>query len=109
MSIPDSLAYLRCDINYYARQSEFEISPSLYKDCKGVWLDEFFEHWITSEIIEGHLKNNKDVCIVSPELHGRNKNEEWADYKKFINKYSSQSLTLCTDTPEEALKYFYEN
>lgn len=109
MSIPDTLGYMKRDIKYFSRQSEFEIMPSLYKECKGVWLDEFVNHWITPEIIDEHLKINKLVCIVSPELHGRNNIQEWANYKNFITNQFSENLILCTDNPEDAKKYFYED
>lgn len=109
MSIPDTLGYIKREINYFSRQSEFEIMPSLYKNCRGVWLDEFVNHWITSEIIEDHLKNDKLVCIVSPELHGRNNIQEWLNYKNFITNQFSDNLILCTDKPEDAKKYFYED
>ena len=92
-----------------SRQSEFEIMPSLYKECRGVWLDEFTNHWITPEIIEDHLKINKLVCIVSPELHGRNNIQEWLNYKNFITNQFSDNLILCTDNPEDAKKYFLIN
>ena len=49
------------------------------------------------------------VCIVSPELHGRNNTREWANYKNFITNQFSDNLILCTDNPEEAKKYFYED
>ena len=109
MSIPDTLGYMKRDINYFSRQSEFEIMPSLYKECKGVWLDEFTNHWITPEIIKNHLEINKLVCIVSPELHGRNNIQEWLNYKNFITNQFSDNLILCTDNPEDAKKYFYED
>lgn len=109
MSIPDTLGYVKKEINFFSRQSEYELTPILYKECNGVWLDEFLTHWITSEIIEDHLKKNKVVCIVSPELHGRNNTREWANYKNFITNQFSDNLILCTDNPEEAKKYFYED
>lgn len=109
MSIPDTLGYMKRDIKYFSRQSDFEIIPSLYKECRGVWLDEFVNHWITPEIIEEHFKKNKFVCIVSPELHGRNNIQEWANYKNFITNQFSENLILCTDNPEDAKKYFYED
>lgn len=109
MSIPDTLGYIKKEIKYFSRQSEFEIMPSLYKECRGVWLDEFVNHWITPEIIKDHLKINKLVCIVSPELHGRNNIQEWANYKNFITNQFSENLILCTDNPEDAKKYFYED
>ena len=71
MSVPDTLGYLKKGINFYTRQSEYEINPPLYKKSKGVWMDEFLQHWITKETINNHINNGKSVCIVSPELHKR--------------------------------------
>lgn len=50
---------------------------------------------ITKEVIEKHIKNNKQICIVSPDLHKR----EWQHYKIIDN------LMICTDYPE----IFYMN
>lgn len=109
MSIPDTIGYLKRGMNFFSRQSEIEKIPSLYEECNGVWLDEFNSHWITSELIEEHLNIGKKVCIVSPELHGRNNKKEWYNYKHFLNNQYIDNLILCTDNPEEAKIYFYEN
>jgi hypothetical protein len=109
MSIPDTIGYIKKGINFFTRQSEYETIPALYEESKGIWMDEFNSHWITSKIILDHLKNNKFVCVVSPELHKRNNTQEWINYKKIINNPLSKNLVLCTDNPEVAKKYFYEN
>ena len=109
MSTPDTLKYMNMGINFFSRQSEFEVTPSLYNQCSGILLDEFVNHWITPDILENHLKKNKLVCIVSPELHGRSNLKEWEQYKNFITNQFSDNLILCTDKPEEAKKYFYED
>ena len=109
MSIPDTIGYIKTGINFFTRQSEYENIPALYEESKGVWLDEFNSHWITSKIIIDHILNNKIVCIVSPELHKRRNVQEWVDYKIITNNPLSENLLLCTDNPEIAKKYFYEN
>jgi len=106
MSVPDGLGYLRSGINTFTRQSEFESQPSFYHDVKGVWMDEFREHWISEEQILKHIDNEKQVCIVSPELHGRKYKSEWLDYKKVEKKMSASGLMICTDKPIEAKEFF---
>ena len=74
----------------------------------GVWVDGFWSYdWITEELLQGHIKNNKMVCIVSPELHG------FSDYKQFWEKLKKyhidfDKIMICTDFPDEARSYFYE-
>lgn len=106
MSIPDTLVYQRNKINYYTRQSEYEITPSIYDEAKGVWLDEFHSHWITNEIIKDHLNNNKSVCIVSPELHKRTYLDEWNNYRKHYDFINNPDVNICTDKPLEAKNFF---
>ena len=66
MAVPDGLAYINRGLMTYTRQSEFESTPAYYEIAQGVWLDEFFSHWITDEVIEQHLAIGKSICIVSP-------------------------------------------
>jgi len=106
MSVPDALSYLKNRLNVFTRQSEYENSPSYYDLAKGVWLDEFHRHWITGEIIEGHIRNGKKVAIVSPELHGRPHEAEWEDYKEVFHRIGTDNLMLCTDFPDLARQYF---
>jgi glycerophosphoryl diester phosphodiesterase len=105
MSIPDSLSYINCHINFFLRQSEIESDMSLYDKSVGIWLDSFYSSWFDGEIIANHLTNEKKVCIVSPELHGRDYSELWSTLKK-LNFIDSNEIILCTDIPDEANKYF---
>lgn len=109
MAVPDMMGYVKNGLKVYTRQSEFEALPVLYESAYGVWLDEFETHWISESVIFEHIKNGKRVCIVSPELHGRSYQKEWADYKIIDNKIDSDMLMLCTDKPDEAKEYFNEN
>lgn len=103
MSVPDGLGYIRSGLRTFTRQSEYEATPAFYEAAQGVWLDEFFTHWIGDSIIQAHLKSKKDVCIVSPDLHKRPVKKEWAHYKEIsCDLDTNANLMICTDMPEEA-------
>ena len=106
MSVPDALQYLNHDIMAFTRESEYEKFPSFYDQSIGIWLDEFESHWINKEVIETHIKNNKTICIVSPELHKREYNQAWADYKKIEQSLGINNIMICTDYPETAQSFF---
>lgn len=106
MSLPDALGYVKLGLKMFSRQSEYEREPYLYKEADGVWLDEFYQHWIDENIILQHLQEKKKVCIVSPELHNRNYKEEWDHYRHIINKFGLENIMLCTDFPGEAKTFF---
>lgn len=108
MSVPDGLGYLKNDLNVFTRQSEYETEPSYYNSAIGIWLDEFHGHWITKTIIETHIKNKKQICIVSPDLHKRSYMSEWMHYKEMEKELGINNLMLCTDFPEEAKEFFSE-
>lgn len=108
MSVPDGLGYLKNDLNVFTRQSEYEKEPSFYNESTGIWLDEFQGHWITKEVIESHVKNQKQICIVSPDLHKREYKAEWGHYKLIEKELGINNLMLCTDYSEEAKEFFSE-
>lgn len=105
MSIPDMLSYIKLDLPVFTRLSEVEKEPIWLEYAKGIWLDAFSYNWFNSETIETLLRNNKQVCIVSSELHQREYAELWNILKPFKN---SSSLMLCTDLPEHAKEFFGE-
>lgn len=107
MAVPDAISYYRKGLrNIYSRQSEYELEPSFYGLCSGVWLDEFEEEWITQDVIKHHLKNQKKLCIVSPELHKKqNHLSRWQFYKS-LNL--GNNLSICTDYPDQANSFFNE-
>ena len=107
MSIPDTVKYVEHNLKVYTRVSEYEKVPSFYKQSEGVWMDEFYEHWINFESISQHVINNKKVCIVSPELHNRSYKKEWSQYKNIEKKLRTE-LMICTDFPLEAQNFFNE-
>lgn len=108
MSVPDGLGYLKHNIKVYTRESEYEIEPAFYNESTGIWIDEFHGHWVTKELIEKHIKNNKKICLVSPDLHKREYKKEWQHYKEIEKELNIDNLMICTDYPEIAKNFFYE-
>lgn len=108
MSIPEQIVYEKQNFIFYTRHSDVEPHCVQYESAQGVWLDSFYDDaWLTSEIIWKHLNNGKKVCIVSPELHGKEYHSTW---KMLLaeNLHQNPDVMLCTDVPEKAKEYFYE-
>ena len=108
MSVPDGLQYLKQNIKSFTRESEYETVPSFYDEAYGVWLDEFQGHWINKEVIKTHIENNKQICIVSPDLHKREYKKEWQHYKQIEKELGINNLMICTDYPKKAKEFFNE-
>lgn len=106
MSIPDGLQYIKNNIKSFTRESEYEKMPSFYDEACGIWLDEFQGHWIDKEVIKKHIENNKQICIVSPDLHKREYQKEWQHYKEIETELGISNLMICTDYPEVAKEFF---
>ncbi len=105
MTVPDTIGYIKQGIRFYSRQSEYEPNPAFYDDCAGIWLDAFHNTWYSNKLIEDHLDQNKQVAIVSPELHKRDHLSLWEKLKK-DGLHHSNNVLLCTDIPEEAVVFF---
>ncbi len=103
MSIPEQVVYRRMGIPFFARQSEIEVSPVMYEDAYGIWMDEWEQGWITADIINGHLARGKIVGVISPEIHGHDNQRLWDE----LRKVKSDRLMLCTDIPGKAEQVFY--
>lgn len=105
MSIPDTLGYLKNEMNVFIRQSEYENNLPFYKDVKGIWLDSFKNIWYNKSTILNHLSNNKIIAIVSADLHQRDYLSHWRIIKEWgIDKL--ENIILCTDFPLKANNYF---
>lgn len=105
MSVPQMVEYADMGLTYFTRQSEWEPCPVLYERAAGVWVDGFQgDGWITEELINGHLQRGKRVCLVSPELHGRDPAGFWERLAAF--RVDCGGLLLCTDRPDEAKRFF---
>ncbi len=101
MSIPDMRSYLRLGLPVLTRQSEIEPDPVFCDEAAGVWLDAFTSEWYPDSLVAGYLERGKIVCMVSPELHGREHRRFWDRISRwpFLD---SPELHLCTDFPKEA-------
>lgn len=123
MAIPDMLAYLRCGMRCFSRQSEFE-TPLIFGEnsvetasgrivqkeigpTQGIWLDSFSPIWYSPSLVRDHLLSGLDVCLVSPELHGRDPYPWWDEINAFLETaqlptgQTIGNLMLCTDYPHK--------
>lgn len=105
MSVPDTLQQLAAGNPVYARQSEYESVPALVDRAAGVWLDGFAGEWWTPETVADWTRRGKSVCVVSPELHGREYRPAWETLHRASIPPPGRVL-LCTDRPEEAADCF---
>lgn len=105
MSIPDTLSYLRNDMNFLIRESEYEKDLPFYPLATGIWLDCFEGEWMTKVDITKHLDAGKLVCLVSPDLHKREYKSFWANLADW-GLHKNDSLMICTDYPEVARLFF---
>jgi glycerophosphoryl diester phosphodiesterase len=101
MAVPDALGWLRAGVPTFTRQSELERDPAFYDQAAGIWLDAFYGDWWTPDVIAGHLTAGKQVCIVSPELHGRDPSDAWNRLAAATFR-DDPRLMICTDYPEQA-------
>lgn len=97
MSIPEQVVYRKRKFNYFTRLSEYEKEPVLAEEALGIWMDEWEESWITEQVIREYLDKGKYVSIISPEIHGRNRDRLW----NIISRIEDDRLLLCTDVPGE--------
>ena len=101
MSIPETIGYLKSGLPTYMRLSEYESYCELHQNSDGIWLDAFkTDWWVGATEI---FRSEKNICVVSPELHGRDELEAW----RFLKRLDSNSnLYICTDHPERAKEFF---
>jgi hypothetical protein len=104
MSIPDTRAYLRAGAPVFVRMSEVERDPPFLERAAGVWLDAFETAWFDAALVASLLAKTR-VCVVSPELHGRDADPLWRALRPLAD---SPGLSICTDRPEDARKFFGE-
>jgi len=106
MSIPDMRSYLQAGAPVFARMSEVEKNPAYFQETIGIWLDAFSSIWYTCDDVLALLKHGKRVCVVSPELHGREFSSLW---QMLLPLSKETQLMICTDHPEQARKFFGES
>lgn len=103
MSVPDQLGHIKAGNPIFTRLSEVEQSPVWFDTAVGVWLDAFNGEWYSNDLITSLLEKGKRVCIVSPELHGRDPSSLW---ERLLSLPQHSGLLLCTDRPLDAHKIF---
>ena len=105
MSVPDTLRQLLVGNPVYTRASEYEPAPVLLDRAAGIWADGFQGEWWDAEILGKWADRQRPVCLVSPELHGRDPAAAW-DRLALVRASGVEGLQLCTDRPEEARRFF---
>lgn len=101
MSGPETVRYAQAGLPFYTRHSDVEPQPILYDKAAGVWLDDFGGGWIDAGHIAAHVAAGKAVCVVSPDLHGRDPAAFWETLRGIVG-----DVTLCTDFPDRAKDFF---
>lgn len=103
MSVPDMRHHLRVGNPVFGRMSEVERDPPWFDQLQGIWLDGFDGVWFDAELIRALLGRGKRVCVVSPELHGRDPGALWRLLAPLhAAGREAGELMLCTDRPEQA-------
>jgi hypothetical protein len=105
MAIPDHLAYQKLGLPAYVRISEVEPWGPLAEQSAGVWLDAFRSTWWEPEMVAQWLRKGLEVCIVSPDLHRRDRHETWKRLRE-EGLHREAGLSLCTDFALEARDFF---
>jgi hypothetical protein len=105
MSVPDMRHYAHAGLPFFTRHSDLEPIPALYEQADGVWLDDFDGGFITQQRIAEHLAAGKRVAVISPELHGRGREQTWRQWSAWP-QWSSSEVFLCTDHPTSAQEVF---
>lgn len=114
MSVPDTLHYLRKDgLRVFTRHSEYEPQPPLELQAAGIWMDCFVNQWVDPTEIIHRIRLGQIIAVVSPELHKRERYQEYWRFLKMHLDHSGidrglleKSLMLCTDYPREAHDLF---
>jgi hypothetical protein len=107
MSFPESRRYVSKELCPYLSISEFQRDFFRLHEYAGVWLDAFESEWYSQAHLEKILSSltKKKVCIVSPELHGRDHLLVWEKLRA-IEANLKIELAICTDFPDKAEIFF---
>lgn len=106
MSVPQMFEFVEMGLRFFTRMSEYEQVPVMLCQAAGIWVDSFEEtDWIMEEQMCKYISAGKEICLVSPELHGKR------DYRKLWGMLRGWDIDfskvfLCTDHPDEARTFF---
>ena len=106
MSVPELRVCLSSGLACYTRVSDIELEPCFYGASHGIWLDGFYSDWYRPSDLYRFLRDGKNVCLVSSELHKRDPLRLWSMLKE-AEMHREPKLALCTDKPEHAHAYFF--
>lgn len=106
MSQPDMMNYLRSNVPFLVRLSEFE-DLNFFQEAEGVWLDQFESNWFSVQQVRTLCETGKHIFVVSPELHGRVPHSCWDILKEAVSENAdlAKRLHVCTDLINEASEY----
>jgi len=107
MSVPDMVRTADQGLKFVTRLSEYETDLPFSNQSSGVWVDEFSEEWVSSEVLLQLSTTQQRVFIVSPELHKREHISRWNSMKS-DGIHRRENIVLCTDYPEEANRFYYD-
>jgi hypothetical protein len=107
MSVPDMLSYVKAGLPVFTRLSDYESEPVAYEQADGLWIDGFHRDWSDFVRLRKYLDDGKSIALVSPELHGRSKEQFWAALR-MSGLCTHSRVMLCTDFPLEAETFFAE-
>lgn len=102
MSVPDTRGYAARGMRFFARLSELEPCTPVLDEAGGIWLDAFAGTWFDAAKVRRWLDAGRDVCVVSPELHGRPHEALWTLLHDCLAMGAGHGgrLMICTDFPE---------
>ena len=105
-AVPDGVIWMKRRHRHYTRISKYEPLPALYEQASGLWVDCFDTDWSDFATLDKARSDDKNICFVSPELHGRQPHRMWAEILAWIKSTQAQNVMLCTDLPEAARDFF---
>jgi len=106
MSVPDMRGYLSENLVTFTRMSDIEPSPAYYETSKGVWLDCFEIPYSPLSWVQKATSDGKYAALVSPELHRREFQDAWSEWRNGFNFNRERLVMICTDEPLRAAEFF---
>jgi hypothetical protein len=107
MSIPELVFQIKQGLCVYTGMSDIMPEPVLADKAGGIWLDCFYSDWYGTDTLDSLVSRYKAVCVVSADLHKRDTEKQWAVIKR-AECFLTDNITLCTDKPFEAKRFFHD-